>query len=98
MRRAGSSSQPRQAGLARTSALHGLWELAAEAELLDEGAVALEVLTLEVVQEPPPLADDLLLLFLRQGHAASSYSSPAAPQAPRANRTSTRGSRAVVGQ
>src|SRR5687767_5844509 len=33
--------------------------LAAEAELLDEGAVALDVLSLEVVEEAPPLPDEL---------------------------------------
>ena len=33
--------------------------LSAEAELLDEGAVALDVLSLQVVEEAPPLADEL---------------------------------------
>src|SRR6185312_144178 len=34
-------------------------ELAAEAELLDEGAIALEILALQVVQEPAAAADEL---------------------------------------
>src|SRR3954451_2201064 len=34
-------------------------ELAAEAELLDEGAIALEILALQVVQEPAAPADEL---------------------------------------
>src|SRR3954454_21803342 len=33
--------------------------LPAEAELLDEGAIALEVFALQVVQEPPAAADEL---------------------------------------
>jgi hypothetical protein len=33
--------------------------LAAEAELLDEGAVALDVLSLQVVEKAPPLTDQL---------------------------------------
>src|SRR4051794_9491513 len=37
----------------------GCKELAAEAELLDEGAVALEILALQVVQEPAAAADEL---------------------------------------
>src|SRR5204863_10211640 len=35
------------------------WELAAEAELLDEGSVALEVLALQVVQKPTAATDQL---------------------------------------
>src|SRR5438552_18689074 len=47
-------------GARPSSTLRGvLKELAAEAELLDEGAVALEVLPLQVVQEPAAPADEL---------------------------------------
>src|SRR5205085_11895698 len=35
------------------------WELAAQAELLDEGAVALEVVLLQVIQEATALPDEL---------------------------------------
>src|SRR5437764_10011807 len=55
----GGLSQPRRAGLAQTSTLRGLTELPPEAQLLDEGAVALEVFLLQVVQEPAPPADEL---------------------------------------
>src|SRR5207253_11015499 len=47
------------AGLAQTSTLRGLTELPPQAQLLDEGAVALEILLLQVVQEPAPPAGEL---------------------------------------
>src|SRR5204862_4839956 len=57
----GSSSQSSRwlGGLARTSTLRISWELAAQAELLDEGAVALEVVLLQVVQEAAAPPDEL---------------------------------------
>src|SRR5581483_2531106 len=47
------------AGARPSSTLQGFPELAAEAELLDEGAVALEILALQVVQEPAAATDQL---------------------------------------
>src|SRR5205814_9580457 len=56
----GGLSQSRSpSGLAQTSTLRGLTELPPQAQLLDEGAVALEILLLQVVQEPAPPADEL---------------------------------------
>src|SRR5215470_6678198 len=55
----GGLSQPRDTG-ARSN-FHPPWstELAAQAELLDQGAVALDVLPLQVVQETAAPADQL---------------------------------------
>src|SRR5215204_321431 len=62
----GSLDQPRlfssQAGLIQASTLPDRElcpALPPEAQLLDEGAIALEVVLLHVVQEPPPPADEL---------------------------------------
>src|SRR5205085_10186538 len=46
------------AALSQTSALLDM-ELAAQAELLDEGAVALEIVLLQVVEEAAAAADEL---------------------------------------
>src|SRR5262249_27037313 len=56
-RRFESARTCRCGGLAQTSTLRGLTELPPEAQLLDEGAVPLEILLLQVVQEPAPPAD-----------------------------------------
>src|SRR5262249_34112055 len=58
-RRFESARTCRCGGLPHTSTPRGLTELPPEAQLLDEGAVPLEILLLQVVQEPAPPADEL---------------------------------------
>src|SRR5687768_78938 len=55
----GSLDQPRCLRGSSKLPLSSIEALPPEAELLDEGAIALEVVLLHVVEEPPPPADEL---------------------------------------
>src|SRR2546423_6282126 len=59
VREGGGLSQPRHTGLAQTPPSGVDVELSPEAQLLDEGSIALEIVLLEIVQEPAPPADQL---------------------------------------